>query len=212
MASRGIFDRLVYRFSLYRDASFEKKLGIRTSQKSQIILKDDLSTSSPNKMHATAYQGVLFDVFANLMEASKKNGHDLREYSFVDVGSGMGKACFCASFYDFKKISGFDFDPHLVARAKANLEIVKTKRTIEVDFYEADATGVILPIEPTFIFLYHPFNHIVMQKFLNNNIKLFEVPVLIGYANDQYRFLLEQMGLKQIHRNKRRQISLWSNT
>jgi SAM-dependent methyltransferase len=205
------FDKIRRLIAYNRDRAFENKYGIRTSEKSQIIYRESLQTDSLNRQHATAYQGVWFDIIEMLALEAKKNSINLADLTFLDVGSGMGKACFCAHELGFKNIRGFDFDSSLVQKAKDNLEIIKNKMNIDVDFFVADAAEFVAQVEPTFLFFYHPFDHIVMTKFLNNNIGLFESPVVIGYSNDQFRYLLKDMGLKMLFRNEKRRTSLWCN-
>lgn len=211
LSDLNIFNLISRAYFQNRDRAYEESYGIRTSEKSQIIFREGLNTKSEYIGNATAYQGIWFDIIEKLVRAAERNGINLSDYTFVDVGSGMGKACICASEFEFKKIRGFDFDKSLVEIAKQNLELVRKKKKVEIEFFEADAAEIKLPLEPTFLFFYHPFDHIVMRQFLKNNIDLFEKHVVIGYSNDQYRFLFEDMGLKKLYRHDKRRTSLWSN-
>ena len=75
-----------------------------------------------------------------------------KEGHFADLGSGLGMACFVASFY-FSQVTGFEFDHEILAEAEKirqrfNLNNV---RFLNIDFLRAN-------INPyNVIYMFHPF-------------------------------------------------------
>src|SRR5262249_29153352 len=49
-------------------------------------------------------------------------GINPREFSFIDIGSGKGRALIIASQHKFAELTGVDYSPRLCKIAKANLQ------------------------------------------------------------------------------------------
>ena len=82
---------------------------------------------------------------------------DLSNFTFIDLGSGKGRALMLASHYPFQRLIGVEFAEPLVAIARSNL------RGSNAEIFLGDATKYDLPIEPTVLFLYNPFGRSVMD-------------------------------------------------
>ena len=136
-------------------------------------------------------------------------GFNYEDRVFIDVGCGLGKACFSAIDFKFKHIRGFDFDDKLITGAKLNLSEVKKKLKIDIDFQPGDAAEVILAPEKMFIFMFNPFDDVVMRKFLNNNLQSLTGKCVLGYANDRQKDVLREFGFQQIYQSPERKLSLW---
>ncbi len=78
----------------------------------------DLNIASPNWIHGKNYAAVEPERFRALMAALPIN---FSEFTFVDFGSGKGRALLLASEYPFKKILGLEFSPELHDVAVANI-------------------------------------------------------------------------------------------
>ena len=91
------------------------------------------------------------------------------------------------------------------------MERVKQKKIVDIDFFAGDATEVILKSEPTFLFMFNPFDETVLEKFLNNNGDLLKSKIMLGYSNDKQRHVLEVFGFQSVYRDPKRQLSLWKN-
>jgi SAM-dependent methyltransferase len=90
---------------------------------------------------------------------------DLSRFTFIDLGSGKGRALLLALDYPFQKIIGVEFAGPLVATARANLEkIGKVRDVSRVEVVHADAVEYDLPHTPALIFLYNPFGGDVMKR------------------------------------------------
>ena len=115
----------------------------------------DLEISSPNWIEGVDYTPIepqRFElVFANLDIA-------FEEYTFVDFGSGKGRALLLASEFPFKRIIGLEFSPELHRTAEENLRRYHSERqkcraiqSRNVDFVEFP-----LPLEPLVLFFFDP--------------------------------------------------------
>jgi SAM-dependent methyltransferase len=119
---------------------------------------------------------------------------------FIDVGCGKGKQCIYAKkYFNFYKTIGIDFSKELIDIAKKNLSNLNYKN---IDFIVADAIEWKLPDEYCFVFLYNPFNEVILEKFILNNINHFKNHgTIICYANDLYRKILINSGFEIIYRD-----------
>ena len=165
-------------------------------------LETDFSTSLP---HARAYQAVSCAGVGELLDEVNKTG--IAFDSFIDLGSGKGKACFyAATKRRFNKIIGVEFSGPLVEAADANK---KNFSSHDIRFLNMDATLFSLPPGDNLVFLFNPFEEVILLKFLENNIDHFrQSRSVIAYANDQHRLCLARLGFATIFRNQDSQASL----
>jgi SAM-dependent methyltransferase len=163
-----------------------------------------IAGDSDSRRHATAYQAVWSRNLGELLGESRKMGCGFD--TFVDIGSGKGKACFYArSKGGFRRIIGVEFSAPLVVVANANK---RRLRADDVDFVEADAIEYRLPDSNNLVFLFNPFDAVVLERFLENNLEHFRVQSAIAYANDAERRSLLKFGFETVFRDQTRRISL----
>lgn len=171
------------------------------------IVNEELVTEHRGSLlHATAYQAVWSRNLREIFVEAKKTGYKFNH--FIDIGSGKGKACFYAQSKDeFNSILGIEFSKPLVDVANKN----KTKYHSEnTNFIHADASIYLLPNEASLVFMFNPFDRIVLEKFILNNIDHFKKnKSIIAYANDTERMSLTNFGFETIFRNQTRRISLY---
>jgi SAM-dependent methyltransferase len=171
--------------------------------------KDLIAQNKDSLSHATAYQAVWCRNLRELFKEANKTGYDFE--IFVDIGSGKGKACFYANTkQSFNHIIGIEFSEPLVYIANKNKQIIKPNN---IDFFCADATEFQLPNQTNLIFMFNPFDNVVLEKFISNNIAHFKAHnSVIAYANDIQRLSLTKFGFETIFRNQTRKISLYKLT
>ncbi len=197
------YEKLVRKLYELEDFIFEKKFGFDFSGN---ISSDDLVTSFATKRNAFEYRPVFIGTLRELFfEISKLN---CRYCNFIDIGSGKGKACFYAlKRQAFKHVVGVEFSKELVDIANKNKNKIEASN---VEFLNLDASTYILPDEPSLIFLFNPFDQVVLEMFLKNNMNHFNVHnSVIAYANDIHRSVLFQMGFETVFRNQTRKISFY---
>ena len=111
--------------------------------------------------------------------------YDEKKYHFLDVGCGNGISLIYAyKRFKFRSYSGFDFEKKYVENSKRNLES-SIKQTEEINIFHQNAENFFLDEKKSFfIFMFNPFNQIVMKKFLENNIdSLTRNKSVIAYCN-----------------------------
>jgi len=101
------------------------------------------------------------DEFAAALDAVEL---DLSMLTFVDFGSGKGRALLLAAEHPFKRIIGVEFAEPLVQTARANLrQYGQTHDVRRIEVVHSDATKYDLPEEPLLVFLYNPFGESMMK-------------------------------------------------
>jgi SAM-dependent methyltransferase len=165
--------------------------GIDTHRK---VRNTELRIDSPFAKFGSAYQPVHPKEFHALVRAAEI---DHGKYTFVDFGSGKGRALFFASDYPFVRILGVEFAPELHAIALRNLERFRspTQRCHDITPVLADAATFELPPGPLCIYFYHPFQAAVMQRVVANveaSLRASPRPIVILYYDPVDRELWDQ--------------------
>lgn len=138
-----------------RSEEFDRKNNITTAG---IIYQTDLRINNQNQAHAVYYQGSDALLFNNALSSLKI---DFNDYTFIDFGSGKGKALFLAAAYPFKKIIGIEFSEALDAVARENIRQFK-KNNIEA--YCMDVVDYKIPEGSVVCYFYDPFDEYIMSK------------------------------------------------
>ena len=91
---------------------------------------------------------------------------DLKGLTFVDLGSGKGRAVLLASRRPFRRIVGVEFAQELHEAARANVARFPRsgQRCERIELVCADAADYELPHEDLVIFMYNPFRLEVMRR------------------------------------------------
>ncbi len=170
---------------------FDQQHGTDTSG---LIWGEDLPSGSRNDAWITGYYGIAPSVFHRTMRLLPA---DLRGYTFLDFGSGKGRALMLATHYPFAEVVGVELSPELHEIATANLaryapaeRICTTARTVR-----ADATAFALPETPMVLYLNHPFCRPVLEQVLKNlgaSLAAHPRPLLLIYINPETRPVLDR--------------------
>ena len=199
--------------------AFDREHGTDTGR---LILGHNLWSGQKHDRHITAYHGTAPSVFSQIMELwlETRPPHALREYSFLDIGAGKGRAMLLASEFAFHQIIGVEMNPALAAIARRNLEVWQKKRDAlnelllknrqllsgrrrwitakpsqSIRLLEADATELEYPDGPCLVYLFNPFREVVMRRLLRNLERQFarrpgELDIL--YVNHECRDVLRE--------------------
>ena len=116
--------------------------------------------------HATHYEPVPVDDFVELMARLPEDA--IRRSTFVDVGSGLGRAVFLAMGYPFKRIVGIEVSAALNETAKENLEKLRgiDVACADVRFVNEDARAFDYPSGDLVVFLFNPFDAAALRATL----------------------------------------------
>lgn len=157
---------------------FDQRYGTDTSG---LIWGEDLVSGHPHDAWNTAYYGIAPPVFeAALQLLVERAGIELGDFTFIDLGSGKGRAVLLAAKHPLNRAVGVELSPELHSIAVANLErfpvdlrlcnIVKFIHADAADFpWDASFTEYAeAPLSgPLIFFLYNPFARPVLMGFLN---------------------------------------------
>ncbi|AKI99934.1 hypothetical protein ATI61_104647 [Archangium gephyra] len=109
------------------------------------------------------YRGIWPRMFHAALRESRL---PLERFTFVDYGSGKGKALMLASAYPFRRIVGVEFAPGLHEVAVKNLSGYRSPEqqcfTLETEC--ADALDWEPPAEPLLCFFFNPFDDPTMER------------------------------------------------
>ena len=80
------------------------------------------------------------------------------DYTFVDFGSGKGRALLRASEYPFKRILGLEFSPELHRTAEENIRRYNSaaQKCQDIHSLNVDFADYALPPEASVLFFFHP--------------------------------------------------------
>jgi SAM-dependent methyltransferase len=93
---------------------------------------------------------------------------DFSTYTFIDLGSGKGRALLVASEYPFAEIIGVEFAAELHEIASRNIQSYrsKTQRCKNVRSVNLDAAEFEMPATPLVLYLFNPFRPAVLVPVL----------------------------------------------
>lgn len=117
------------------------------------------------------YQPTEPDLFREMLEALKQQSHsDLRDFVFVDLGSGKGRTLLMASDYPFRRIVGVELLPALHQAAQENLSKYRSEsqKCFALESICADATEFPFPAEPMVLYLFNPFPEPGLRRMMAN--------------------------------------------
>jgi hypothetical protein len=95
---------------------------------------------------------------------------DLNSFTFIDFGSGKGRALLVASEYRFRRIIGVEFSNELHQIAEANLRFYRggRQRCLPLSSVCGRAEEFLPPAGDLVLYFYNPFEPEVMERVLQN--------------------------------------------
>lgn len=92
------------------------------------------------------------------------------EFTFVDMGSGKGRALLVASEFSYAKIVGIELSDHLHEIAEANVKRFgpPSQRCVNFELRCMDAADYSFSDAPLVLFLFDPFGREVLEKVVAN--------------------------------------------
>jgi SAM-dependent methyltransferase len=175
---------------------FDLEHGVETGG---LLMARKIRSGHPHDAQSTAYYGTQPSVFraamARWIEDITAAGQDVREFTFVDIGCGKGRALMLASDHPFRRVLGIELSPSLVQQAHENLARW-TARPHPCDFIqviECDVLDFALPDGPLLLYLYHPFEAELFGQwvhFLAAQLATRVTPVYVLYLNPYHQEML----------------------
>ncbi|MCP9750860.1 methyltransferase domain-containing protein [Ferruginibacter sp. HRS2-29] len=174
----------------------EKKYGIRTTGADEL---KKLEEKGVDISHATIYMPASYDVLEELFAQITPSSY----HHFIDIGCGKGRALCVAAQQGFTKVTGIDFSKELCEVAKTNLQ--KTAAGIPALEYKVinnDAFYFNIPPDADCIFLFNPFDEIIMSGVVNNIEKSLEEnprAITVIYLNSLHKELFAKQKYTEVY-------------
>lgn len=158
------YQKLGTRISLFKGYLYDRKHGVITAPE---VYLSDLSIDNPHASRCGNYSGTEPKHFREILNGLSI---DFEKFTFIDFGSGMGRALFLASEKPFKKIIGVEFASELNDIACKNIENFRSpqQQCFDIESICEDAATFELPDEPLVCYLFNPFSRELYKEFLAN--------------------------------------------
>jgi len=182
---------------------FDLECGVRTSG---LVAGRHLKSGHPADRHNTAYFGVAPSVFREMIVRWRRSkpAAPIDEYSFVDLGAGMGRALLLASEFPFRTVIGVELNPTLARIGRRNLALWRAAGRAQAPMRMVcrDAAEFELPAGPCVVFLFNPFGAPVLKRLLTAWSRSFcarprQLDILY-VNNEQERVLASQSGFARL--------------
>lgn len=139
----------------------------------------------------SSYQPIEPDIFRAMIRALPI---DFSQFTFVDIGSGKGRAMLLASEFPFRRILGIELLPELHHIAQGNLAKFAARGGMPpMESVCGDATEFDFPAERLVVYLFHPLMEANFRKVLANlqsSVVQHPRPLFVVYANPIFQMLL----------------------
>ncbi len=121
----------------------------------------------------------------------------LKDFTFIDLGSGKGRALLMAVPYGFKRIIGVEFMLEWHQTAEANIRKFAESHhgCPPMESLCMDARDFEFPEEPTVVYLFNPFPEPVLARVLERlreSLRRKPRPVFVAYRYLEFEKLLQQ--------------------
>jgi len=181
---------------------FDLEFGVRTSA---LIAGRDLKSGHSSDRHITAYYAVAPSVFRSLLVRWRRcrPAAPIDEFTFVDLGAGMGRAMLLASEYPFRAVVGVELHPTLARIARRNMARWRAsgRARAPMRLVCSDATAFDPPAGPCVAFLFNPFGAPVLRRVLARWTRAFasrDDRLDMLYVNHEQEAVFQQPGFTRL--------------
>lgn len=131
------------------------------------------------------YQPIEPQLFHKIMAALEI---DFSQFTFIDIGSGKGRALLLAAEYPFRRTIGIELLPELNSIAGQNIRKFLGGKRARPDIHTicGDATEFTLPDGPLLVFLFNPLPEAGLKKLVGNieaSLRKIPRPLYVVYAS-----------------------------
>ena len=166
----------------------------------------DLDIPSPNWIEGRNYAAIEPRRFERVMASLDVA---LEDFTFIDYGSGKGRALLLASHYPFRRIIGLEFSPQLNRIAKQNIQryCSPQQKCANIELRDMDFVDFPLPPEPSVLFFFDPCGERVLReviKQVEHSLRDHPRPLCVAYVAprpEQEQLLRSSTFLKETHRS-----------
>jgi SAM-dependent methyltransferase len=181
-----------------RELHFDLVHGVTTMG---VVDLRELNLNTRNNLQGRSYEGIDPRMFRRMFS---QIGGDYRGFTFVDFGSGKGRAVLLASELPFKRIVGVEFSTELCAIAERNIRNYRGRQACSnIELVNSDAAQYPITAEPTVFYFYSAFGDDVLSKVLasiRDSVERFPRDVIFLYTYPEpeppFHSLIEQHNFK----------------
>lgn len=186
-------------FVVHDEKRGEKKYGIKTTGYDNLhhLVKKGIDID-----HSTIYMPAGYYMLEKLLGEAAQLPHNTH---FLDIGCGKGRAMFVAAHYKFTHISGIDISKKFCDYTEHLMKQLPFKN-VHTSVLHADAFYYRIPKDIQVIFLFNPFDEVIMSGVVENIlISLEQRPrdLYIIYMNPQQKELFLEAGFEIIYEHKK---------
>jgi SAM-dependent methyltransferase len=134
---------------------------------------------------------------------------DFSQYTFIDMGSGKGRALFIAAEYPFQKVLGVEYSMEIQRLALENIRSFRhpKQRCMKIESIAANAAEYQFPDGNLVLFLFNPFGPEIMRRMLANlGRSLAEKPrhaVIVMLWPEHAQTVAEMPGIRPYRQSRR---------
>jgi SAM-dependent methyltransferase len=134
------------------------------------LIPSEVNITGEHAKQASAYTPISTADFRRMIEDTGLSHEALAHYTFVDVGSGKGRAILLAALYPFNTVIGVELSAvlHLVAEKNAVIFREHAPACPSIELHCEDATTFQFPDDPLVIFFFAPFGEVIMSRVMAN--------------------------------------------
>jgi len=147
-------------------SEFDQKNGVNTDgEHGGWTYLSDLDIASPNWVDGIDYLPIGPERFNQVLASMDIS---FEGHTFIDFGSGKGRALLLASEFPFRRIIGLEFSSELHHTAEENIRQYHsvTQKCKKIQSLNFDFVRFALPQEPLVLFFHHPCRERVLQQVL----------------------------------------------
>jgi SAM-dependent methyltransferase len=176
------------------DSGFDARFGTDTTRE---LTPGVAALPAARRPGATMYLPSMdCDVHA-MLDALSWPAELVRRATFVDIGSGKGRAVFLAAMRPFASVIGVELSPVLHEVAGKNLDVMREAGALAapVQLELADATQFPIPRTPLVAYLYHPFREPIAAQVIDRivaSVAAAPRPVAILYGHPTLQRCLDE--------------------
>ena len=147
--------------TLYRasDVAAEKWLGVATAG-SCTTAELDIDDADARE-YSTIWYASLYRLLRSLPI-------DFPDSTFVDFGSGKGRALVTAATFPFKRVIGVELNASLAASSRENLRRMRGRKAAGVEVLTMNAARFEVPREANVIYFFNPFGGKILEQVVGN--------------------------------------------
>ena len=158
ISSRGILTTAKVAVSMVLDFGFDRWHGTETIQ---WVDTKSLDISAEAKEHIAPYKATKARPFRQLLRRLNLP----KTATFVDFGSGKGRALLLAAEYGFQKVIGVEISKEFCEVARRNAMIMGYDTQIHPVL--SDVSTFVIEADQTVFYLYDPFDVVILRRILD---------------------------------------------